>query len=350
MNNEYKLMEEENLDNTNKSDMIKIGVPIVGGIIGAVIAGPILGPVMASGVIVTKLGLGTIIASASTIGIVLGDLSRRVTEKVIDIKFKIFDGKSTNLWRKYYIDFIKSDNCQILIMPICLKKDVSGYIEQILNSGSDNSLGYLNMRLMSFYKERRLLDNCNCNSNNFMIIKDAHNYLKYLCKTFNHVFQHMDNEDIKVCNNTITNHVFSNVYNNVIYAYYNKFSIQDENFYKKCIKMRNHLPKDIKSIHKKINIRTYKRFLNNFEKSHTPIMKLDSIKIMLKEIQKEGYNFTADDLITALIYLLVRYSPTRIYSHLGFIDDFRDNDSGGIYEYIYITLFSAVKAVNDLQR
>jgi hypothetical protein len=48
--------------------------------------------------------------------------------------------------------------------------------------------------------------------------------------------------------------------------------------------------------------------------------------------------------------MLVKYSPTRIYSNLGFIDDFRNHTNNGMYEYIYVTLFSAVKAVHDLKR
>jgi len=35
---------------------------------------------------------------------------------------------------------------------------------------------------------------------------------------------------------------------------------------------------------------------------------------------------------------------------LGFIDDFRNNSNKGMYEYIYVSLFSAVKAVRELKR
>jgi hypothetical protein len=115
--------------------------------------------------------------------------------------------------------------------------------------------------------------------------------------------------------------------------------------------MRHYLPKDIKKIRAKLPVRKkYKMFLKHFEQSHTPGKKLKSIVHLVKVMGKECPDLTADDLITALIYMLVHYSPTRIYSNLGFIDDFRNNGSKGMYEYIYVTLFSAVKAVHELKR
>jgi hypothetical protein len=351
MNNEYKLMEEmeEEKNKNNSSDLIKICVPVVGGIIGAVIAGPVLGPTISTGVIVAKFGLGSVIASASATGLVVGDISRRLSEKAIHLNMVVSERKDNEKWRKFYSDFIKSDNCPIFVMPVCFKKDTRRYIKQVLKSDMDNSLGKLNSELMEFYKDRRVLFESK-NYHNLMTIKDAQNYSKYLCKTFDHVFKYMDGEDKEICFNTIENYVFRNVYNNVIYAYYDKFCEEDEKFYKKCIKMRHHLPKDIKKIRAKLPVsKKYKMFLKHFEQSHTPGKKLKSIVHLVKVIGKECPDLTADDLITALIFMLVKYSPTRIYSNLGFIDDFRNNSNKGMYEYIYVTLFSAVKAVHELK-
>jgi L-rhamnose mutarotase len=354
MNNEYKLMEEieeeEEKKNSNYSDLIKIGVPVVGGIIGAVVAGPILGPTISTGIIVAKFGLGSVIASASATGLIVGDISRRLTEKAIHLNMVVSERKDNEKWRKFYSDFIKSDNCPIFVIPVCFKKDIKKYVKQILKSDSDNSLGKLNSELMKFYKDRRVLFE-NKNYNNLMTIKDAQNYSKYLCRTFNHVFEYMDSEDKEVCFNTIQNYVFTNVYNNVIYAYYDKFGEKDEIFYKKCIKMRRHLPKDVKKISHKLPLKkTYKKFLKHFEQSHTPSKKLNSIVHLVQMIGNESPDLTADDLISALIFMLVKYSPTRIYSNLGFIDDFRNHTNNGLYEYIYVTFFCAVKAVHDLKR
>ena len=352
MNNEYKLMKEieEEKMNNNSYDLIKIGVPVAGSIIGAVIAGPILGPTISTGLIATKFGLGSVIASASATGLVVGDISRRLTEQAIYLNMVISERKDNEKWRKFYSDFIKSDNCPIFVLPVCFKKDIRRYIKQVLKSDSDNSLGKLNLKLMEFYKERRVLF-IEKNYNNLMTIKDAQNYSKYLCKTFGHVFKYMDNEDRGVCFNTIENYVFANVYNNVIYAYYDKFYEEDEKFYKKCIKMRRHLPKDIRNIRNKLPVsKKYKMFLKHFEQSHTPGKKLKSIVHLVNLIGKKCPDLTADDLITALIFMLVKYSPTRIYSNLGFIDDFRNNSNKGMYEYIYVSLFSAVKAVHELKR
>ena len=352
MNSEYKLMEEieEEKNKNDSSDLIKIGVPVVGGIIGAAIAGPVLGPTISTGVLVTKFGIGSVIASASATGLVVGDISRRLSEKAIHLNMVVSERKDNEKWRKFYSDFIKSDNCPIFVMPVCFKKDTRRYIKQILKSDMDNSLGKLNSELMEFYKERRVLFESK-NYHNLMTIKDAQNYSKYLCKTFDHVFEYMDSEDKDICFNTIENYVFRNVYNNVIYAYYDKFFEEDEKFYKKCIKMRRHLPKDIKKISAKLPVsKKYKMFFRNFEQSHTPGKKLKSILHLVKVIDNECPDLTADDLITALIFMLVKYSPTRIYSNLGFIDDFRNNSNKGMYEYIYVTLFSAVKAVHELKR
>ena len=93
----------------------------------------------------------------------------------------------------------------------------------------------------------------------------------------------------------------------------------------------------------------YFKILRAFEKAHTPIGKLRYIEILLKQIPEENKDLTTDDLLTALIYVLVEYSPTRLYSNLGFIDDFR-HQMNGIYEYIYVTLYCAVKAIEGLKR
>ena len=342
-------IEEEKAKN-DSSDLVKIGVPVVGGILGAVIAGPVLGPSIGGGVIVTKFGIGSVIASASATGLVVGDISRRLSEKAIYLNMIVSEKNDEEKWKKFYSDFIESDNCPIFVIPVCFKKDTRRYIKQILKSNMDNSLGKLNSDLMEFYKERRVLFESK-NYSNLITIKDAHNYSKYLCKTFNHVFQYMDDEDREICFDTIKNYVFRNVYNNVIYAYYDKFCEEDEKFYKKCIKMRRHLPKNIKKISAKLpSSKKYKKFLRNFEELHTPDKKLKSIIHLVKVIGKECPDLTADNLIDSLIFMLVKYSPTRIYSNLGFIDDFRNHDNKGMHEYIYVTLFSAVKAVHELKR
>ena len=115
--------------------------------------------------------------------------------------------------------------------------------------------------------------------------------------------------------------------------------------------MRRHLPKDIKKIRDKLPVsKKYKMFLKKFEQSHSPDKKLKSIVHLVQVIGNESPDLTADDLISALIFMLVKYSPTRIYSNLGFIDDFRNHTNNGLYEYIYVTFFCAVKAVHDLKR
>ena len=47
-------------------------------------------------------------------------------------------------------------------------------------------------------------------------------------------------------------YIFSHVYNNIIHAYKEKYREEDENFYRRCLELRNHLEDDIVEIGKKL--------------------------------------------------------------------------------------------------
>ena len=344
MSEGYKLMNDENTNDNGSSygkKIVKVGVPVVGCIIGGLVSGPIAIP-LSSGLLVAKIGGGALMIGSGTAGFFLGHVSRRITEKFIKNSRSKDQGQQ---WFELYNNYIQTDDCPVFKMPVCYEKDIRRYIYHVLKSYQRNSLGDLNIKFFELYKNRREKDN----DTNIIIIKDAICYTKYLYKTFSHVFMYMNGKESVVCLNTIEDYVFSNIYNNISYAYQQKLCNEDEQFYKKCINLRNHLPKEFNDIGKKLNKRIYFQTLKNFEKAHTPISKLTYIEILLKQIPEENKDLTTDDLLTALIYVLVEYSPTRLYSNLGFIDDFR-HQINGIYEYIYVTLFCAVKAIEELKR
>ena len=338
MSADYKLMNDNNdTNNINTSYLIKLGVPIIGGIIGGLTAGPIALPTA----IVAKVGGGVIVCGASTVGAIMGDISRRLTERFYMLKYnKELDDSQWNLIHENYIN---DESCPKFMTPVCYKNDTRKYIKKILDSNRNNFFTDVNRDFFELYKQKRTRNN-SCT----IIICDVLNYCKYLCKTFEYVFHYMDNDDKSCCFNEIELYIFSHVYNNIIHAYKEKYREEDENFYRRCLELRNHLEDDIVEIGKKLNKRKCYQFLKDFENSYTPKKKLIAIESLIRTIP-EGNNLCSDDLITALIYILVDYLPTRIYSNLAFIDDFRSHNNG-LYEYLYITLFCAVKTIGELKR
>ena len=341
MSTEYKLMNDKEDNNDTDyiitSNIVKFGVPIIGGIIGGLTAGPLALPAT----IVAKVGSGVIVCSASTVGAMMGDISRRVTERFINLKYqKEFDETE---WYNIHHQYVNNEACPKFMTPVCYKRDTRKYIKKILESDRSTFFTDINRDFFTLYKQKRERNNT-CP----VIISDVLNYSKYLCKTFDYIFDYMDTEDKNNCFNEIELYIFSHVYNNIIYAYKEKYREEDEKFYRRCLELRNHLESDVLEIGKKLNKNKCYKFLKDFENLHTPKKKLMAIESLIRTIPEEN-DLCSDDLISALIYILVEYSPTRIYSNLAFIDDFR-NHNNGLYEYLYVTLFCAVKSIGELKR
>jgi hypothetical protein len=341
MSTEYKLMNDKEDNNDTDyiitSNIVKFGVPIIGGIIGGLTAGPLALPAT----IVAKVGSGVIVCSASTVGAMMGDISRRVTERFINLKYqKEFDETE---WYNIHHQYVNNEACPKFMTPVCYKRDTRKYIKKILESDRSTFFTDINRDFFTLYKQKRERNNT-CP----VIISDVLNYSKYLCKTFDYIFDYMDTEDKNNCFNEIELYIFLHVYNNIIFAYKEKYRKEDEKFYRQCLELRNHLETDILEIGEKLNKKKCYKFLKDFEKLHTPKKKLMAIESLIRTIPEEN-DLCSDDLISALIYILVEYSPTRIYSNLAFIDDFR-NHNNGLYEYLYVTLFCAVKSIGELKR